>query len=178
MTATLHHIACYFSLVTPQYHKVFLSNNKRQQRVMLMPGLRRKQIWSRTEGKHGIVKQCVELLVSHCCSIKFERMSTVTSHHVYHAAILRTAKTTSTTGSTYVNRKGQTFAASLKCDKCHSFSGLDILNSLRFHQCHLWILEDNLNWQNGQLKGQMTDMLTDNRYNYCSPRQIRLKTNR
>lgn len=101
-----------------------------------MSGLRRKQIWSRTEGKHGIVKQCVELLVSHCCSIKFERMSTVTSHHVYHAAILRTAKTTSS-GSTYVNRKGQTFTASLKCDKCHSFSGLDILNSLWFHQCHL-----------------------------------------
>ncbi len=38
-----------------------------------------KQTWTRTEGKHEVVKSTVGLLASHCCSITSQWMGTVTS---------------------------------------------------------------------------------------------------
>lgn len=43
------------------------------------PGLRGKQMWSRTRGKHEVVKSTVGLRVSHCCSIKAAWTYAVTS---------------------------------------------------------------------------------------------------
>lgn len=101
----------YFSLPASQYHNLFLGNNERQQRGKVKPAFGSKQTWSRTEGKHGIVKQSVGLLVSHYCSIVSVWMSTISSHHLHHT---RTARNTSTSRSTHVSGNGETESLTLK----------------------------------------------------------------
>lgn len=81
--------------------------------LVLMPGLRGNQMWSRTEGKHDVVKSSAGLLVSRCCSIKSVWMSSVTSHRVHHTLRHASAKATKTSGSTGAKIISQTNVMSL-----------------------------------------------------------------